>query len=158
MKRICAIAKMQLLLLFALCIALPSQAEPQIDNAPISDTTGDSKDAYKVVDAISVQKGLRHRPFDRAFETKSVRNGYGNASANAPDGEMEFKAVLFDDEYPMVNVGGHILAIGDQHNGYTLKEVSRETAVFYKQGRATLLQLEPADGDELQLIAGDDGY
>ena len=86
---------------------------------------------------------LRHNPFERAFDAK-LDQGYRNG-ANKVVGEMELRAVLFDEKRPMVNVAGHILELGDSYSGYVLREVRRDAAIFYKEGRATLLQLESSD-------------
>lgn len=113
--------------------------------------------AYDVVDAAKSGGLLKHNPFKRAFEKKPVNNGYGPNNNEIANGAMELKAVLYDEHQPMVNVSGRILMIGEQFDGYTLKEVNRETAILYKQGRATLLQLQ-ADDTSDPLFAGDDGF
>jgi len=117
----------------------------------------DNSGAYEYDQITTAQNKLRHNPFERAFQAKRRSSrGYGPASQNISEG-MALKAVLFDDENPLVNVGGRILALGEEFQGYTLREVTRDTAVFYKQGRATLLQLEPSE-EESTMIASDDGY
>ena len=116
-----------------------------------------SSSAYEYDQITPTKNKLRYNPFERAFQAKQRSpRGYGLAGQNTSAG-MELKAVLFDDENPLVNVGGQILAVGEEFQGYTLREVTRDTAVFYKQGRATLLQLEPND-EESTMIASDDGY
>ncbi|MFK8020093.1 MAG: hypothetical protein AB8B86_10020 [Pseudomonadales bacterium] len=117
----------------------------------------DDKPAYEYEQMAPIKNKLRHNPFERAFRAKArSTRGYGPLSQDI-SAEMELKAVLFDEVNPLVNVGGRILALGEEHQGYTLREVTRETAVFYKQGRATLLQLEPSEEDST-MIASDDGY
>ncbi len=87
---------------------------------------------------------LRNNPFARAFEDQP-KVGYSNA-ANA-DGDMDLRAILFDEQRPMVNVGGHILELGDKYAGYIVREIRRDSAIFYRDGRATLLQMEDGDDD-----------
>lgn len=88
---------------------------------------------------------LRHNPFARAFEDASSSGGYNN-DANAR-GDMELRAILFDEKRPMVNVGGNILELGDEYSGYIVREIRRDSAIFYREGRATLLQMEAGDDE-----------
>lgn len=88
---------------------------------------------------------LRHNPFARAFEGTTSSAGYSN-DANSR-GEMELRAILFDEKRPMVNVGGSILELGDEYSGYVVREIRRDSAIFYREGRATLLQMEAGEDE-----------
>lgn len=88
---------------------------------------------------------LRHNPFARAFEDTSSSGGYNN-DANARS-DMELRAILFDEKRPMVNVGGNILELGDEYSGYVVREIRRDSAVFYREGHATLLQMEAGEDE-----------
>ncbi len=98
---------------------------------------------------------LRHNPFARAFDLSNSRGI--SAVANAISADMVLKAVLYDDVNPLVNIDGHIVGIGEQYGAYELREVTRDAAVFYKDGRAILVQL-PGQEQENQLVAESDAY
>lgn len=87
---------------------------------------------------------LRHNPFARAFEDQPS-GGYSNAGNS--NGDMELRAILFDEKRPMVNVGGNILELGDEYSGYVVREIRRDGAIFYREGRATLLQMEAGEDE-----------
>ncbi|MFK7732860.1 MAG: hypothetical protein AB8B48_14665 [Pseudomonadales bacterium] len=87
---------------------------------------------------------LRHNPFARAFQDPPS-SGYSNEATSNDD--MALRAILFDEKRPMVNVGGNILELGDEYSGYVVREIRRDSAIFYREGRATLLQMEAGEDE-----------
>lgn len=86
---------------------------------------------------------LRHDPFDRSdWPPKTA------ASTTTPAAEAawrpQLRAIVAAGGASMVNVGGRLLRIGDETDGYRLVEVRERSAVFVRQGARVELGLAGA--------------
>lgn len=79
---------------------------------------------------------LRHNPFLRTFSEIG-----GTQVANQATNNFDLRAVLYDDDKPLVNIGGVILGLGEKIEGYELVAVSRVQATLSKDGRDKVLRL-----------------
>jgi hypothetical protein len=48
----------------------------------------------------------------------------------------------------LVDLGGHILAIGEEAEGYTLMSVTEEQAVFLRQGRRVVMNVYEDENED----------
>ncbi len=70
---------------------------------------------------------LKRNPFKPLFNADS---GGSPASAQETGEEMKLRGILLAPEQPLVNLGGHIMGLGEEVNGYRLISVNQEHAVF----------------------------
>ncbi len=57
------------------------------------------------------------------------------------DFELKLKAILWSDR-PLANIGGMIVAPGDRVHDYTVKRLSRQSALLHSADKTILLVLE----------------
>ena len=96
---------------------------------------------------------LAHDPFDRAVVQQLIRQAESQpaAGASSADGTRaaaqalvltaELRAVMTGGARPLVNLGGTILGIGDNVEGFRLVEVRERSAVFARGGNRVELAL-----------------
>ncbi len=69
----------------------------------------------------------------------------GAASRPAENGPaqpgMILKGIMIIDDHALVDLGGHILAIGEEAGGYTLMSVTEEQAVFLREGQRVVMSI-----------------
>lgn len=83
---------------------------------------------------------LRRNPFVHPkFETEAFVAAPGETPA--PAEPMRVSAILLADEQSLVSINGVVLGIGEEHDGYVLREVHDDSAVFAYRGRAVTLPL-----------------
>lgn len=93
--------------------------------------------------------GLKHDPFTRPMLTgpaAPLSANSANAAMPEPVWKPELRAIMLAGPKSIVNVGGMLVGIGEQINGYRLLEVHEETAVFVnnkKRVTLTLSGIEP---------------
>lgn len=128
--------------LLALLTALPSTAMTQTD----SDAMGEVRRG-----AVKPAPVLGTNPF--AMPKDATNSGRpGGSRPAAADGDVlpedygrDLRAVLVGASGTLVNIGGRVIAAGEEVEGYRLVSVRGETAVFLIQGR----QVEINIGEEL---------
>jgi hypothetical protein len=83
---------------------------------------------------------LRRNPFVHPkFELEVAAPNRGTA---VPDEEpIRVSAILLADEKSLVSINGVVLGIGEGHEGYVLKSVAEESAVFVHRGKAITIPL-----------------
>jgi len=87
--------------------------------------------------AAHAEVALRFNPFERPdLEAVRQSSGYGEVAASAWTPVL--KATLVDGPASLANLGGTVLRIGEEAQGYRLREVRTWEAVFEK-GDATLV-------------------
>lgn len=101
-------------------------------------------------------EGLKHDPFARpALTGTAAPLSASNANAAAePVWKPELRAIMLAGPKSIVNIGGMLVGIGEQTNGYRLVEVHQETAVFVnnkKRVTLTLRGIEPLRNPPLRL-------
>lgn len=81
-------------------------------------------------------------------------DGYVPATAAEP-GEpagprrlLDVKAILLSGRKSLVNVGGRIVALGEEVDGYRLVAVRESEAVFSKGAERITVPVRPADNDQ----------
>ena len=87
---------------------------------------------------VRFRKTLRFNPF---VVPDYVDNKRDAASSNLTESDMELRAVLVGGEGSLVNVNGIILGVGQDINGYVLKSVYDDRAVFIKREKEFVLPI-----------------
>ncbi len=96
---------------------------------------------------------LHHNPFQRP-QPSALVTAEGMASPErplrrkTPPPQLELRATLLSNRTPLVNVDGHILAIGDEIEGYRLTRITEGTAVFTSGQRRLTLTIDSRDLDQ----------
>jgi hypothetical protein len=92
--------------------------------------------------------GLKHDPFVRPVlaappppAVAAPVNRVVKAALPEPVWKPELTAIMLAGAKSMVNVGGELVRIGEQINGYRLVEVQEETAVFVNDKKRVTLSL-----------------
>ena len=140
--------------------AAVTMAEPILSSVTVSSTTSSSTttktatdlDKPELMDAklkgaglssdylnkVRFRKTLRFNPF---VVPDYVDNKRDAASSNLTESDMELRAVLVGGEGSLVNVNGIILGVGQDINGYVLKSVYDDRAVFIKREKEFVLPI-----------------
>ncbi len=87
----------------------------------------------------AAQKPLRD-PF--AHPKAAVLSHVDTTIAIAEEWKPELRAVMFDKERSLVDVGGKILALGETVAGYRLIHIEERSATLSKDGHSTILKLD----------------
>jgi hypothetical protein len=116
----------RILYLSAALVCLPGLAEAQAD--------GLKHDPF-------ARPVLAPRPAPRPASAASVPGNSVKAPVPEPVWKPELRAVLVAGPKSIVNVGGALVRIGEQINGYRLVEVHEETAVFVNDKKTVTLSL-----------------
>ena len=99
--------------------------------------------------------GLALLAVPAAWATELERNPFrsplqqeANHAANAGGGDLdsdavELRGILVAGSHSMVNLGGRIIGIGEEVDGYRLLSVAEEHAVFQHAGETITLHLYP---------------
>jgi len=94
--------------------------------------------------------GLSRNPFKSPLPKPGGPPVPGSINAPAPT-ELKLTGIMLIGDQALVDLSGHILAIGDEAEGYTLMSVTEEEAVFLRQGRRVVMSIyEDEDEDEDQ--------
>ena len=86
---------------------------------------------------------LRHDPFVRPRLGPAPADA-ASAAAELPRWNAELRAVMEAGKRSAVNVDGHVLTLGEHHDGHRLVRVEDGRAVFSKDGVLTTLTMSPA--------------
>ena len=89
---------------------------------------------------------LTHNPFDRPVLVTAVSRG----SERGRSGSWPFvlQATLRSSAGSLANVGGRLIALGEEYEGYRLIRVGEGTATFRKDGVDIKLAVGKRDDDE----------
>lgn len=112
-------------------------AEPYENKGLASVGVGD-----KYSNKVTFRQSLRFNPF---VVPDYVANISGSSSLNLTESDMELRAVLISEGGSLVNVNGVILGIDQDINGYVLKSVYEDRAVFMKREREFVLSVNKSD-------------
>ena len=83
---------------------------------------------------------LRRNPFVHPkFETEAFVATPGETPVR--EEPIRVSAILLADEQSLVSVDGVVLGIGEEHEGYVLREVQDESAVFSHRGEVVTVPL-----------------
>lgn len=93
---------------------------------------------------------LSANPFSRPSSEVTVANRARIAGIDGAIPPLDLKATLVGGENALANVGGTVLRVGEETQGYRLVEVYEDRAVFVRQGKALIVYVKPnlADADE----------
>ena len=99
---------------------------------------------FSLVSAVMAQtpdNELRRNPFVHPkFETEAFVAA-SSGETRAPEEPMRVSAILLAEEQSLVSVNGVVLGIGEEHDGYVLREVHDDSAVFSYRGESVTLPL-----------------
>lgn len=85
---------------------------------------------------------LQVNPFVRP-ESGAAANA---ARAGADTGAMELRALMLAGKLSLANIGGHIVGIGEEINGYRLVAVNGDGVVLERDGAQKVLEVRKQDG------------
>lgn len=80
--------------------------------------------------------------FDPFHKQPGPEKSSSSTSAQDSDWQAELTAVLVSGDDSLANLGGVILRVGEETNGYTLVEVQEFSAVFERGGQRVTLTVE----------------
>ncbi len=85
---------------------------------------------------------LEHDPFARPAALADAGSGGGARAPAASVGSTQLRATVVDGSESMANVGGVIVKMGEELNGYRLIEVGERQAVFEREGTRRVLHMD----------------
>lgn len=84
--------------------------------------------------AANADPGLRHDPFARPIIEPTPTAAAAPGATGASEWKPQLRAVMLARSVSMVNVGGTIVRVGGQIDGFRLIRVAERKAVFMKDG------------------------
>lgn len=85
---------------------------------------------------------LRVNPFLRP----DAGNGAAAAAAATDTGAMELRGIMMAGALSLANIGGRIIGVGEQINGYRLVAVNTDGVVLEREGVREVLEVRNEDG------------
>ena len=90
---------------------------------------------------------LRHDPFQLPADLLA-EPATNTGVPLAPGARPQILGILVTGGEALVNLGGEVIAVGEESGGYRLLEVGEERAVFVYKDEIVTLELYPDEGEE----------
>jgi hypothetical protein len=90
---------------------------------------------------------LSRNPFKSPLPKPGGAVAQASDDASAETG-LALKGIMIIGDQALVDLGGHILAIGEEAEGYTLMSVTEEQAVFLRQGRRVVMNVYEDENED----------
>lgn len=91
--------------------------------------------------------GLQHNPFSRPAP-EVIDESATRAATPDSDAALIVRATIVSKRGGLANVDGTVIGPGASINGYTLRRVAEDHAVFVRNGREFTVYVKPVESDE----------
>ena len=93
--------------------------------------------------AASDPQELRHNPFSRPPSERTITEPSVDGNTNAVAPAIDLRATMVAAKDRLANIGGRILRPGDDVQGYSLRQVFEDRAVFVREGKELTIYVKP---------------